>query len=293
MLKTSVVCFLASYGVAFACEVGQVKRRYALGRIVSILFAVAGFVAHTFYLLYRSNQSDLPPLLSSAHDWFLVLAWLAVLVHLFVSVADSQLATGLVMWPVILILVTASRFVTDQPSHRLDYDRGWKMLHASMLMLGTIFVLLGFVLSLLYLWQHRRLKKRQMTSASVKLPNLERIEKLNRFAILAAVPFQTLGIVSGFGLAIFAKKGPIMMTWTDPVVIGGILTGLLMGVLFVWLLIQKRSPGRQIALLTAWACGFLLVTLIGLQMLTTAAKMHSIHGSAPAPSTAATRGREP
>ena len=83
------------------------------------------------------------------------------------------------------------------------------------------------------------------------------------------------------------------MTWTDPVVIGGAITGLLMGVLFVWLLTQKRSPGRQVALLTAWACGFLLVTMIGLQMLTAAVGMRSIHGSAPVASEAAAEGRAP
>ena len=70
------------------------------------------------------------------------------------------------------------------------------------------------------------------------------------------------------------------MTWSDPVVIGGAVTCGLMGVLFVWLLTQKRSPGRQVALLTAWACGFLLVTLVGLQMLTAAIGMRSIHGTA-------------
>lgn len=60
MLKTSVFCFLASYVLALACELGQFRWRHALARIVSLLMAVAGLIAHTFYLLYRSNQSDLP-----------------------------------------------------------------------------------------------------------------------------------------------------------------------------------------------------------------------------------------
>ena len=290
-LKTTVICFLASYALAFACELGQLKWRHALGRIVSLLLAVAGLTAHTFYLLRRSNQSDLPPLLSSAHDWLLVLAWLAVLVYLFVSLAGGELGTGLVMWPVVLTLVVASQSVTTSPSGVLDYHRNWKMLHASLLMLGTTFVLLGFVLSLLYLWQHRRLKQRQMHASAVKLPNLELIERLNRWAILTAVPLQTLGIASGFGLTIFAKGGEVPMTWTDPVVIGGAVTCTLMGVLFIWLLTQKRSPGRQVALLTAWACGFLLVTLIGLQMLTAAVGMRSIHGTGPTAADTATEGR--
>jgi ABC-type uncharacterized transport system permease subunit len=294
-LKTTVICFLASYTLAFACEVGQLKWRHAVGRIVSLVLAIAGLVAHTLYLMHRSSQSDLPPLLSSAHDWLLVVAWLAVLVYLFVSLAGGVLGTGLVLWPVVLVLVVASQFVNTSSSHVLDYHRNWKMLHASLLGLGTTFVLLGFVLSLLYLWQHRRLKQRQLHNSPVKLPNLELIERLNRWSILTAVPLQTLGIASGFGLSIMAKGGEIPMTLMDPVVIGGAVTCALMGVLFVWLLTQKRSPGRQVALLTAWACGFLLVTLIGLQMLTAAIGMRSIHGTATPENQAktATEGRAP
>ena len=37
--------------------------------------------------------------------------------------------------------------------------------------------------------------------------------------------------------------------------------------LFVWLLTTRRSTGKQVAALTLWAGGFLLVILIGLQVL--------------------------
>lgn len=279
MLKTSVVCFLASYSCAFVLELAQLKWRRAAGRVFALLFAAAGLVAHTFYLLQRSNQADLPPLLSSAKDWFLVLAWIVVLVFLFVSLADGELATGLVVWPIVLALIIASQYVTASSSHFLDLHRGWKMLHASTLVLGTACILQGFVLSLLYLWQYRRLKHRQNINTSVKLPNLERIERLNRWSILTGVPLLTLGVASGFGLSIIGKGSNLPLTWADPVVIGAAVTWVLMGVLFVWLLIQKRTPGRHIAMLTAWSCGFLLVTLVGLQMLTAAAGIRSIHGT--------------
>lgn len=279
MLKTSVVCFLASYGCAFACELAQLKWRRAIVRIVAMLFTAAGLIAQTFYLLQRSSQADLPPLLGSPKDWFLVLAWIVVLVYLFVSLADSELTTGLVVWPLVLALIVASQFVTDSPSHYLDYHRRWKMLHASTLVLGTACILQGFVLSLLYLWQYRRLKHRQQASSAVKLPNLERIERLNRWSILTGVPLLTLGVASGFGLSIMAKGSNVPMTWTDPVIIGAAVTWTLMGVLFVWLLTQKRTPGLHIAMLTAWSCGFLLVTLVGLQMLTSAVGLRSVHGT--------------
>lgn len=290
-MKTTVLCFLASYGLAFGCELAQLKWRHGLWRIIAVLLAVAGFVAHTFYLLHRSSQSVLPPLLSSAHDWFLVVAWLAVLVYLFVSLAEGELATGLVMWPVVLTLIVASEYVTASPGPRMNHFRNWIMLHASLLGLGTTFVLLGFVLSLLYLWQHRRLKQRHLHGDGLKLPNLELIERLNRWCILIAVPLQTLGIISGFGIALFSKGGNVRMAWSDPIVIGGAVTCLLMGVLFVRLVIKKRPPGRQVALQTAWACGFLLVTLMGLQMLTAAVGMQSIHNTGSVTPEVSTEGR--
>lgn len=280
MWKTSVVCYLASYGCAFLCELSQLKWRSAFSRVIALLFTAAGLVAQTLYLLQRSSQTDLPPLLGSPKDWLLVLAWVVVLVYLFVSLADGELAIGLVVWPIVLALLVAAQYVIASPSYVLDYYRHWKMLHAATLVLGTASILQGFVLSLLYLWQYRRLKHRQTTNSAVKLPNLERIERLNRWSILAGVPLLTLGVASGFGLSIFAK-GSTLPAWGDPVVVGAAFTWILMGILFIWLLTQKRTPGRHIAMLTAWSCGFLLVTLVGLQMLTAAAGIRSIHGSVP------------
>lgn len=289
MPNVNLFCFLASYLVAFGLDATRLRAgrswaRGALCRWLAIGFGAAGLLAQTLYLLLRSSQTQQPPLLSSAHDWLLVLAWLAVLTHLFVSLLDSTIASGIVVWPVVLSLVGASRFVTTSSNELLNYDRGWKMLHASMLVLGTGAILLGFVLSLLYLWQHRRLKHRQMLTSGLTLPSLEKLERFNRLAILLSVPFLTLGVASGIGLSVL--KNPELLadrvaesTWTDPVVLGGGITWLFMCGLFAWLLSGKRTPGRQVAWLTAWSCGFLLFMMVGLQVLTEATQMSSFHGT--------------
>ncbi|WP_010584230.1 cytochrome c biogenesis protein CcsA [Schlesneria paludicola] len=278
MLKTSVICFLASYSCAFACELLQLRRRHILLRIGSWLLAAAGLLAQTFYLVNSSRHLGLPPLLSSPHDWLLVLALIVVAVHLFVSLADSDLATGLVVWPIVLALVTAAQFVPLLPGQESNSYRNWKMLHASMLVLGTAGVLQGFVLSLLYLWQYRRLKHRQAAGSGVKLPSLELIERLNRWSILISVPLLTIGIVTGFGLTIAHVGHDFSFTLLDPLVIGGALTWTLLVVLFFWLLTQKkRSPGKQVALLTLWSCGFLIVALVGLEMIVAAMGKRGFH----------------
>lgn len=278
MPNVNVVCFLASYAVAFGFDAWRVRARTAWGRFLSLGFGAAGLLAQTLYLLLRSSQTHQPPLLSSAHDWLLVLAWLAVLTHLFVSLLDSTIVSGVVVWPVVLSLVVGSLFVGAARNESLDYYRNWKMLHASMLVLGTAAILFGFVLSLLYLWQHRRLKHRQVLTGGSSLPSLERLERYNRICVLVSVPLLTFGVASGIGLSIVANQNSIP-TWTDPVVLGGAVTWLLMCGLFGWLLVGKRPPGRQVAWLTAWSCGFLLFMIVGLQVLTAAIKMPSVHGT--------------
>ncbi len=278
MPNVNLFCFLASYLVAFGLDMIRLRAKSAWNRWIALLFGAAGLLAQTLYLLLRSSQTQQPPLLSSAHDWLLVLAWLAVLIHLFVSLLDSTIASGLIVWPVVLMLVGSSYFVTSTPNHTLDYHRWWKMLHAAMLVLGTAAILLGFILSLLYLWQHRRLKHRQMPNKGLTLPSLERLERFNRWSVLVSVPLLTFGVASGIGLSVFANADAAP-TWTDPVVLGGGVTWLLMCGLFAWLLSGQRTPGRQVAMLTAWSCGFLLVMIIGLQMLTAAIQMPSVHGT--------------
>ena len=278
MPNVNLSCFLLSYLVAFGLDVARLRSKLAWSRWVAILFGGAGLLAHTLYLLLRSSQSQLPPLLSSAHDWLLVLAWLAVLTHLFVSLLDATIASGLVVWPIVLALVGASYLVTSSQSQVLDFHRGWKMLHAAMLVLGTATILLGLVLSLLYLWQHRRLKGGQMRNSGLTLPSLERLERFNRWSILVSVPFLTFGVATGVLLS-FLNDDDARLAWADPVVLGGSVMWLLMCGLFAWLLTGQRTPGRQVAWLTAWSGGFLLFMKVGLQVLTEVTRMPSLHGT--------------
>src|SRR5207302_191206 len=106
-----VFCFLASYLVAFALELGRLLGRSVISRVVMIGFGIAGFVAHTVYLLNRSQQTHLPPLLSSTHDWMLVLAWVLVLFYIFLTLAQRELAVGVFALPVVMILVGSAYFL--------------------------------------------------------------------------------------------------------------------------------------------------------------------------------------
>ena len=273
-------CFLASYLVAFGVEWFRLVRGgKTVSRIAALVAGSAGLVAHTVYLWNRSNASELPPLLSSSHDWYLVLAWMAVLFYLVLIAMDGDLAVGLFIVPLVLILVAAAHFISDEPNAALKEDllarRGWAMLHATLLVFGIAGVLVGFVLSLMYLVQHNRMKHKQKVNTGLGLPSLERLSRMNWWAVVLSAPLLTLGMLTGILLG-FQASGGGAFSFTDPVVIGSTTAWGVMIVFLVWRLRSNRAAGKSVAWRTIWAFGFLLVTLVGLQVLT-GGGMRSFH----------------
>jgi ABC-type uncharacterized transport system permease subunit len=265
--KVSVFCFLASYVVALALEGVRLLKQTTINRLIMIGFALAGLGAHTIYLVIRSQKSGLPPLLSSSHDWMLVLAWITVLFYLVLTAVDRNLLVGLFLLPVVLVLIGSAYFMSDSPNRLMEAEPQWKMLHATLLVFGIAGVIMGIVLSMMYLFHHSRLKHKQTMKPGLKLPNLERLARLNWWAVVLSVPLLTLGMATGVGLGWHSRQGGTPISFRDPVIVGNSVAWLVMIVFFGWLLTTKRPTGKQVAWLTVWSSGFLLVTLIALQVL--------------------------
>ena len=183
------------------------------------------------------------------------------------------------MLPVVLLFVVSSYFVSKETNALIEGSRGLAMLHATLLVIGIAGVVASFVLSLMYVVQHRRLKQHHAQQPGVLLPSLARLARWNWWGVVISVPLLTLGLGSGVALGLKSKKAEANLSFADPLVIGHGIVWLVMLSLFMWLLTTRRSTGKQVAALTLWACGFLLVILIGLQVLT-GEGLSSFHGGA-------------
>ncbi len=271
MLHVTVVCFLASYLVAFGLELGRLLGRSRISRLAMIGFALAGFAAHTLYLYNRSQKLHLPPLLASAHDWVLVLAWVIALFYLFFTLTQKDLAVGVFALPVVIVLVCSAHFLNQDPNTALNAElarRHWGMLHASFLVFGMAAAAFGFLSGLMYLVQHRRLKTRHGEQAGLKMPSLARLVQVNRWSVMLAFLMLTLGFASGVFLAVAPPWGRTAVRLTDPAVVTSGIVWLILAGIFVKLLAERGPTGRHVAWLTICACGFLLLTMLGLQLIT-------------------------
>lgn len=271
--KVSITCFFASYLIALGLELTQFLRTSRMNRWVAIVFTGAGLLAHTIYLVHRSRVSGLPPLVGSMHDWMLVLAWVAATIYLVLELRNSRLGLGVFLLPLVLLLVGSATRANAEKVIVRDNLFAVKMLHASLLVFGIAGVAIAFLLSLMYLVQHNRLKHATPDPDSFHLFSLERLNRMNRWAVTGSVPLLTLGMAAGVWLAWSSRSSahPINLAAPGFVVMG--ILWLAMICLFGWLFNRQLSSGRIVAWRTLWACGFLIVTMICLEVFT-----EGIHG---------------
>lgn len=276
MSDVTVLCFFASYLLALAFEVVRAMRGLSWMRWPAFAAAGAGLTAHTLYLWQRGRDTNLPPLLSSTQDWLLVVAWIACVLYLFVVASDRRSGVGLFALPLVLLFVLVSRFASDTLPQALDLDResgesalrGWLMLHAALLGLGIAGVAAGIIASLMYLVQHRRLRNKQAGPAGMSLLSLERLAQWNRLSILVAVPLLSLGLAAGFLLVYLAHRQGGQISFRDPLVVASSAAWLVMVLILGRFVGTDLPSGRTVAIRTLLAFGFLLTTLLGLQLAT-------------------------
>lgn len=142
------------------------------------------------------------------------------------------------------------------------------MLHASFLVFGIAGVIIGFVFSLMYVVQHRRLKHRQPVQIGLSLPSLATLARLNWWSVVISIPLLTLGLLTGVRLVFLTQETAGPVGFGDPLVVGSVVVWMVMVAFFFWLLRTDNLGGKQIALRTLYAFAFLLITWIGLQILT-------------------------
>lgn len=142
------------------------------------------------------------------------------------------------------------------------------MLHATLLGLGIAAVIAGIVLSLMYLVQHRRLRDKRSRPTGLKLFSLERLSQWNRLSILVAVPLLSVGMGIGFLLFYLApRQGERVVEWDPFIIVSSIAWIVMVGVLGRAIRFEQPA-GKAIARRTLLAFGFLLTTLLGLQLAT-------------------------
>ncbi len=271
LAEVQIVCFAASYAVAFLLEVSRMIFRSGVRGALMLGFAAAGLVAHSAFLYYRAAKIPGSPL-SSEQDWYLLAAWLLVAVYLYLMWYHPRQSFGLFLLPLVLALIAAGTFLArSEPFAREPASRAWGLIHGAAILLATVAVLVGFAAGVMYLYQDRRLKRKLPPPRGLRLPSLEWLARANGRALVVAVLMLVVGVVSGVVLNAFRRAGGLgLLPWHDPVVFTTL-------VMLLWLLsamtVTARYPaqrqGRKVAYLTLVSFVFLVGALAAMLLLDT------------------------
>jgi ABC-type transport system involved in cytochrome c biogenesis permease subunit len=259
--KITAFCFAASYGVALALELFHLFRPRPVLRLLSLFFGGAGLLAHTVYVVVN------PLPLETAFGSLVFLAWVLAVFYLYGSLHHRRVAWGLFVLPLVLGLVTLAE-VFHAPSGRrpptvswellsLDGKQFWPVLHGLLLLLAAVGVCVGFIASLMYLVQVHRLRTKAPPGRGMRLLSLERLESMNRRAILLAFPLLTAGLLVGLGLLLHSGEPAAGYVRILSVVGLWVVFAILL-----YLRYRVHARGRQVALLTIVAFALLVVSLV-------------------------------
>lgn len=245
MDRITILCFLASYAAALALELLYQARPLPVIRWLALAFGAAGLTAQTIFLAVQR-----PPLIWQ-FGWMLLLAWVLAIFYLIGSIHHRRLSWGLFVLPLVLALVGLGAAFGQPPDSAhpheglLSFSDAWKTLHEGLLLLASIGLCVGFLASAMYLVQAHRLRAKTLPAQGLRLWSLERIEAMNRRAVVLAFPLLTAGIL--VGLVLMWHDG--LPGWSDPRVLAtGVLWLAFAGLLYLRFGYHLR--GRPVALLT-------------------------------------------
>jgi len=261
MIPIKIFCFLASYALALGLELWYHYRPGQLARRFALIAGAAGLVAQTIYLVDKG--APLAFLSGSA----LLLAWSLAIFYLFGSLHYQRLAWGIFVLPLVLGLVLLG--AAGPLLHPEDQGQGQPgkhfllvdivsvpAAHGVLLLLAAVGLCVGFLASLMYLYQAHLLRTKQ-PSHGPRMLSLERLEMMNRRAIVVSFPLLTIGMILGVGLMVDEPR-----QWTlDPRVLSAFVLWPTFGLL-VYLRFATHLAGRSIALWTIVTFGLLVGSLI-------------------------------
>lgn len=260
--RIEVFCFSASYATTLALELLYLLRPWTVVRYLILFFATAGLLAHTFFISFQ------PLLLASPFGSLVLLAWVLAVIYLYGTLHYRMVSWGLFFLPLVLGLIflaqTSPRDDGRQDINVLsqtfawDGQRFWGLVHGGMLLLAAVGVCVGFIASLMYLAQSQRLRAKIHPSKGVKLHSLERLERMNRWAVTLAFPLLTLSLVLGVILGL--RSLTAAESWGNAKLLS--LLGLwVVFAILLYLRYGAHARGRQVAVWTIVAFCLLVLSL--------------------------------
>jgi ABC-type uncharacterized transport system permease subunit len=247
---------LLAYGEAAVAFLGEARRPGLAGRLATWGVRV-GWLVQTALLAVQATRSDGFPWSTWAGSLNLFV-WLVVGAYLIWGCQARYRLLGLTVLPLAAVLLALAHAGGGTAVHGSSrYSNLFLVLHVGLVLVAFAGFTLAAGLSALYLWQERRLKRRETSILRVRAPGLARLDELAAKTVVVALPALTLGIAVGI-VRLRERGGGV-----DALMVVTLVTWVVYGA-YVALRYATGLRGRRAAYLLL--LGFLLVAVARLAL---------------------------
>ena len=243
---------LLAYGEAAVAYFGETRRPGLPGRLATWGVRL-GWLVQTALLGLQAARADGFPWATWAGSLNLFV-WLVVGAYLIWGCRPRFRLLGLAVAPIAVALLVVARIGGGTGiGGRSHYSNLFLVLHVGLVLAAFAGFTIAAALSALYLWQERRLKRREAGILRLRAPSLATLDALVGRTVAVSLPTLTLGIVVGLLRLRHSGGGfdaVIALTLAAWVVYGG----------FLILRFGAGWRGRRAAYLVL--AGFVLVALV-------------------------------
>ena len=212
-------------------------------------------------LIFRAVAIKAVPL-TGLFESMIVLTIVFGLTYLFLSIPIHRVWFSSVMVWVMLVLILLAAIVASPASQAAEMaSTPWAIAHAISMILAAAAAMLATASAVLYLYARRKLKRKDLLGVLGKVPNIEKLERMNLLGVKLCFILLSFGLVSGIGLSISLEWAT--RAWlTDPKIVLIEIVWLLLGaILVLWKTVKLRE--RTIAQLTIVAFALILFAVVG------------------------------
>ncbi len=208
-------------------------------------------------LIFRAVAIKAVPLTGSFES-MIVLTIVFGLTYLFLSIGIQKVWFSSVMvWVMLVLIVLAAIVAKPAAQASAMASRPWAIAHGISMALASAAAMLATASAVLYLYSRRKLKRKDLLGVLGKVPNIEKLQRMNLFGVKLCFILLTFGLVSGVGLSV--SHGWML---TDPKIVLIEVVWLLIGVILVlWKAIRLKE--KTIAHLTIVAFALILFAVVG------------------------------
>lgn len=258
---------LAAAATVFAAV--RVRRDRPSMRWPGHLAALGALAALVVLLIGRARAAEQLPV-ATVFDSLVLLATTLLVLLFGLSISMRGPALGLFLFPLsLVVLILAALLPSGALSLRPEVPYAATLVHVGLTLAGVAALALAALCSLMYLVQQRRLRRASVGPLSRQIPNLERLERMNRRAVGVGFPLLTIGLALGLVL-VWRRGEQLGLSAADPKVISSLLVWALLALL-VGLGLKPRFRGGPVALLTILAFVLMVLVIVATRLLWTTA----------------------